>query len=162
MIKQRYGDLLNSPCTVIAHGCNCFCVMGAGIAKQIKSKFPKVYFEDLKTEKGVESKLGTFSYADYDGKRIYNLYTQFGFGPGRHVSYDAIKNALQAMKEHLKSENLYESAIIGFPKIGCGLGGGSWIEVKEVFNEVFDDKEVYVYDFEEPKVDVKTSFFDER
>lgn len=35
----------NKP-TVILHGCNCFCTMGAGIAKYLKQNYPLVYTVD--------------------------------------------------------------------------------------------------------------------
>ena len=40
--KARAGEF-----DVIVHGCNCFCTMGAGIAKTIKQVFPAAYLADL-------------------------------------------------------------------------------------------------------------------
>ena len=48
---------------VIVHGCNCFCTMGSGIAKAVKSCFPIAFQVDLKTQKGEKAKLGTYSSA---------------------------------------------------------------------------------------------------
>ena len=52
-MKVVYGDLIDMALEghfdVIVHGCNCFCAMGAGIAKQIKETFRSAYNEDLKT-----------------------------------------------------------------------------------------------------------------
>ncbi|RYF46165.1 MAG: phosphatase, partial [Cytophagaceae bacterium] len=36
--KAKVGEF-----DVIVHGCNCFCQMGAGIAKTIKQVFPAAY-----------------------------------------------------------------------------------------------------------------------
>ena len=41
MIKFFNGDLLKSGCDIICHQVNEYGVMGAGIAKQIKEKYPK-------------------------------------------------------------------------------------------------------------------------
>jgi O-acetyl-ADP-ribose deacetylase (regulator of RNase III) len=61
------GDLIelaiDGEFDLIIHGCNCFCTMGAGIAKTIKQKFPEAYKADLETEKGDKSKLGEISWA---------------------------------------------------------------------------------------------------
>ena len=55
---------------IVAHGCNCFCTMGAGIAKSIKQSFPEAYAADSCTKKGDKRKLGTCTYADISK---YNL-----------------------------------------------------------------------------------------
>jgi len=66
-MKTIKGDLidlaLKGEFDLIVHGCNCFCTMGAGIAKTIKQKFPADYQADLETQKGDESKLGKISWA---------------------------------------------------------------------------------------------------
>lgn len=40
---------------VVVHGCNCFCTMGKGIAKEVKTRYPWVYGADLKTHRGRET-----------------------------------------------------------------------------------------------------------
>ena len=61
------GDLLHlalaKKLDVIIHGCNCFCTMGAGIARSIKECFPEAYEADCKTKRGKLSKLGSLSFA---------------------------------------------------------------------------------------------------
>ena len=49
MIKIVDGDLLQANIPLIAHQTNCLGVMGAGIAKAIKNKWPDVYtqYKDL-------------------------------------------------------------------------------------------------------------------
>ena len=66
-MKTIKGDLiklaLDGRFDVIIHGCNCYCTMGAGIAKAIKNIFPEAYDADCKTEKGSKPKLGSYSSA---------------------------------------------------------------------------------------------------
>ena len=66
-MKVVEGDLLKLAIEgvfdVIVHGCNCQCVMGAGIAKAIKKVFPDAYAADRETAKGEREKLGTISSA---------------------------------------------------------------------------------------------------
>jgi type IV secretory pathway TrbL component len=59
--KARAGEF-----DVIVHGCNCFCTMGAGIAKTIKQVFPAAYQADLATTAGDQAKLGTYSAAQVE------------------------------------------------------------------------------------------------
>ena len=53
-MKKIKGDLIalaiQGEFDLIIHGCNCFCTMGAGISKTIKSKFPNAYLADKETK----------------------------------------------------------------------------------------------------------------
>lgn len=82
MVNEVHGDLIKlakqGEFDVIAHGCNCFCTMGAGIAPQMAEafgcdKFPKemIYetdeidgleFQSETKNKGDINKLGTIDY----------------------------------------------------------------------------------------------------
>lgn len=73
-MKVVHGDLLKMAAEgdfdVIVHGCNCFCQMGAGIARPIRQKFPQAYIEDRKTVRGDVSKLGTYTFATVETSMI--------------------------------------------------------------------------------------------
>ncbi|HUV50462.1 MAG TPA: hypothetical protein VMW78_05525 [Anaerolineae bacterium] len=60
------GDLLklaiDKEFDIIIHGCNCYCTMGAGIAKAIRDTFPEAWDADSKTGKGSLNKLETMRY----------------------------------------------------------------------------------------------------
>lgn len=131
---------------IIAHGCNCFHTMGAGIAATIRTKFPSAYEADLKTPYGDRNKLGTFSYAEIPDNNLIvaNLYTQFRWGKTtRHETkndrYTAISNALTNLK------NFANGKPTGIPKIGAGLAGGDWNIIEQIIEEKFP--EVTVVEF---------------
>jgi O-acetyl-ADP-ribose deacetylase (regulator of RNase III) len=69
-MKKVHGDLLSlaegGKFDVIIHGCNCFHIMGGGIAKSVKDKFPAAYQADLQTQRGSPEKLGTYTFAIID------------------------------------------------------------------------------------------------
>ena len=124
---------------VIIHGCNCFCTMGAGIAKTIKQNFPAAYQADLETENGDESKLGTISWATTEiecGKLIVvNGYTQFNWkGSGRKADYNVIQNVFEKVKDN------FSGLRIGYPAIGAGLARGDWKIIYEIIEEALKDE----------------------
>jgi O-acetyl-ADP-ribose deacetylase (regulator of RNase III) len=132
------GDLitlaLDGQFDVIVHGCNCFCTMGAGIARAILDEFPEAYAADLVTVKGDRNKLGDFSYATV--KRgdhtitIVNGYTQFQFhGESVLVDYDAVQKLFKKVKKQFSGKR------IGYPKIGAGLAGGDWEKISRIIEE---------------------------
>jgi O-acetyl-ADP-ribose deacetylase (regulator of RNase III) len=120
---------------LIVHGCNCFHVMGAGIAVEIKRAFPEAYRADLQTIRGSKAKLGTISVAEVtQGVSrpliVVNGYTQFYYGD-RHLEcdYDAIRSVFNIVKQR------FSGMKIGYPLIGCGLGRGEWPIVRDIINE---------------------------
>lgn len=132
------GDLvklaIDKEFDVIIHGCNCFCAMGAGIAKAIRDTFPEAYDADLKTEKGSPDKLGTISYATVSRGdheiTIVNGYTQYHWkGPGILADYNAIRSVMR----HVKTK--FSGKRIGYPKIGAGLAKGDWNKISKIIDE---------------------------
>ena len=136
-MKSRKGDLIalaqKSEFDVIIHGCNCFCTMGAGIAKQIRQVFPDAYAADLATESGDRSKLGGYSKAkiktDSGDLYVINAYTQFHYaGSGILADYDAIQSVFTALKKEFCDKRF------GYPKIGAGLAGGDWQVISQIID----------------------------
>lgn len=149
MIEYVRGDLLSSDCHVIAHQCNCHQTMGAGIARQIANRMPSAWIADKEDPRTPQERLGGFTVAAVTdhisgSKLVYNLYGQLL--PGADTRYTALREALQSMKQDLKSRNLYDRTI-GFPKLGAGIGGGNWDEISSIIEEVFNDRDVKVYVF---------------
>jgi O-acetyl-ADP-ribose deacetylase (regulator of RNase III) len=137
MIREAHGDLIQMALAgdfdVIVHGCNCFCTMGAGIAKQIKATLPAAYKADCQTPKGERSKLGTYSSAKVDGITIVNAYTQYDWrGSGPKADYDAIRSCLT------KVATDFPNAKIGLPQIGAGLAGGDWKTILDIIRVALD------------------------
>jgi O-acetyl-ADP-ribose deacetylase (regulator of RNase III) len=137
-VNRIKGDLielaLKGEFNVIIHGCNCFCTMGAGIAKNIKANFPAAYEADLKTEKGDKSKLDSISFAKVQTHHgdliIVNGYTQYNWkGSGRKVNYDAIRSVFKLIKVQ------FSGLRIGYPAIGAGLAGGDWSIISKIIEE---------------------------
>lgn len=119
------GDLIDlakrGEFDVVVHGCNCFCTMGAGIAKSIKTAFPEAYQADLATDKSDEAKLGNYSFAKHGKLVIVNAYTQYHWrGEGTKADYDAIATVFVKIAQDFPRQH------IAYPKIGAGLAGGDW------------------------------------
>jgi O-acetyl-ADP-ribose deacetylase (regulator of RNase III) len=127
-----HGDLLKHFETgkfdVMVHGCNCFHTMGAGIARQIKTNYPDAFKADLATVKGDKSKLGTYSACKIDlaNRFILNAYTQYLYGRGLQVDYDAVKRVFEAIDRD------FQDKVIGIPQIGAGLAGGDWAKIRDI------------------------------
>lgn len=134
------GDLiqmaLNKEFEVIAHGCNCFCAMGAGIAPKMAKFFNADKFKlEQDIYRGDIKKLGCIDYQKIDKEKliVINAYTQYQPGiPGRDkipLDYAALSLCL------LKIGTIFQNKKIGLPFIGAGLAGGDPIRIYDMMCE---------------------------
>lgn len=153
MITELKGDLLTAGLDVICHQVNCQGKMGSGIAKSIRERFPQVYHEysmfcAITESAKLLSEIQPVIIDEYMGKRliVVNMFSQYDFGYDgrRYTSYDAFWTCLNRIKK-----NIPIGSTIGFPKyIGCCRGGANWEVIRKMIEEVFDDREVYIYELE--------------
>jgi O-acetyl-ADP-ribose deacetylase (regulator of RNase III) len=105
---------------VIVHGRNCWCNMGAGIAKNIKRKFPEAFLAEKNPRVSNKKKLGAISTNDSGEVIVVNAGTQFNYSRNNgknKFSYRALKKCMQQIKKRFSGKS------IGMPRIGTGLGG---------------------------------------
>ena len=136
----------------IVHGCNCFNVMGAGIAKTLNGVFQGLPMKaDNTTIPGDINKLGTISVARHKWSRemrsnldslyIINAYTQYGTAryPGECVvDYDAVRSCFALIYQLAKRHNGGYGFRIAYPQIGAGLAGGDWELIAAIIDEQLD------------------------
>lgn len=145
---------------VIAHGCNCHSIMGAGIAPQMAKAFGA---DDFPMERwgSTIQKLGNIDYQtvvlgenaiwtleDYKNNRnepeltVVNAYTQYNYGRNhadgtfRPLDYEALTLCMRKMNKVFKGKH------IGLPQIGAGLAGGDWEVIKKTIQTELSDCEV--------------------
>ena len=141
------GNLLEAKESIIIHQTNCMGVMGSGLAKQIKDKYPEVfqgYYHYCKTNP-VDKLLGSALLCEAnDGKIIANVFGQVNYGTDkRYTDYDALKHALEEVHQYAATNAL----TIAVPyNLGCGKAGGEWEIVSKMLDEIFDDCTIYKYE----------------
>lgn len=127
-INYVKGNLLDTDCKFILHGCNARGVMGAGVAKAIRKKWPKAYTDYRKIHEKKGLVIGhAYPSEQPDGKVIFNAITQESYGTDRvQVNYDAISKVIGYIDNHF----LLDHQKVAMPMIGAGLGGGKWESIK--------------------------------
>ena len=183
-VKTIKGNLLDFPqhdpsdpdihigINVIAHSCNTLMIMGGGIARQIKSRYPQAYQADINYINNKHDDngqyihpLGNFSKAEVNSKEskvylpdgkglIYNMYTQASVGDdSRKVDYEKFWQALNNVEKDLYKMNVekheYDGSsppTLGLPHgISCGLAGGNWEIIKAMIKDIFLDSPIQCY-----------------
>jgi O-acetyl-ADP-ribose deacetylase (regulator of RNase III) len=131
----EHGNIFNlQEVSNYAHGCNCAGAMGKGIALQFKERFPKMYIEYKKLCKDGQFSLGDVFTYNYGNGVVFNLGTQTTWKTKADIN--AIENALNKMLSYASQNNILK---IAMPKIGAGLGGLNWNDVKHRIDEAAND-----------------------
>jgi len=144
----------------VLHGCNCFCTMGAGVAKALSSQWPGILEADRATPYGDKGKLGGFSVAHISGMNgdfyVYNLYTQYKYGTAnlKNFKIEYLKKALLAFDKDAKDLN----GKVLMPPIGCGHGGGDWREVYSVIKETIGHRDVSIVSLQGGYKDIEDNY----
>lgn len=126
------GDIFRIPeVKNYAHGCNCAGAMGKGIAVQFRKMYPEMYLQYKKLcLEGVFLPGDVFVYK-YNEGFVFNLGTQLTWRT--KATLENIRESLTKMMA-IAEEKGIES--IAMPRIGAGLGGLPWQDVKAVIEDV--------------------------
>ncbi|MFP3389481.1 macro domain-containing protein [Brevibacillus sp. SIMBA_040] len=142
------GDLLKASEDIIGHQVNCKGVMGSGVAKLIKEKYPEAfefYKDKCNTTADKQELLGMCQLVECtNGKTVANLFGQLKYGRGKeqYTDYSALESALLELKN--RAMNINSSIALPF-NIGCGLANGSWDVVSKMIEEIYSDYDVTLY-----------------
>jgi O-acetyl-ADP-ribose deacetylase (regulator of RNase III) len=152
-IEYVKGDLFQTPIKTIVHGCNARGVMGSGVARIIREKYPKAYERyRAEYEKRGSLALGSIIVVPCGNpvedptneKVIVNAITQnfYGRDQRRYVSYDAVAESMQGVNSLFNNYGISEVAM---PAIGAGLGGGDWNVIAAIIEAELKNVKPYVY-----------------
>lgn len=134
-IKFIEKDITTSAATLIIHQVNCQHTMGSGVAKAIKTKWPKVYYDYMSIH---EQMLGDIQIVKVaEDKYVVNMFAQnnFGYDGQRYTSYDALDICLRQIAEFCKNE-MIDTVAISF-NMSCDRGGACWDIVLAMINNAF-------------------------
>lgn len=130
--REIKGDLFNdTEAKIWIQGVNLKSTMGAGIAKEFKRRYPKMF--EIYKQRCDNGQLALGDHVIYKhppiedskGVIIYNIATQPK--PGPCASLEAIEKGLEkifSVGDQL--EKKYWPVKVAMPRIGCGLGGLDW------------------------------------
>ncbi len=145
------GDLLNLKEGIIIHQVNCCNAMGAGLALQLKKKYPRVAKQyhricdeyarryQITDKKPIPQLLGKYQTVMPDRQKyprlaIVNLFSQLSYGrqPGR--VYTDVPSLIRGIRTIC---NKYPKIPVYIPeKIGCGLAGADWKQVSRQLDDL--------------------------
>lgn len=139
-MKIISGNILDISYGIIVHQVNCRRVMGAGLALQIRRRYPRHYAEYLQTEPRLGGALAT---QVAPGLYVAGVYGQDGYGRGRRqTDYAMLRDGLLEVAALARGTRLP----VYLPYlIGCGLAGGDWEVVSNIIEATLPEAVVVRY-----------------
>lgn len=144
MLTYKVGDLCEAHEPVIIQGCNAQGVMGSGVAKALRNKFPQVYTEYMTEHRREKLRLGyVVATKIHPSKWICSIISQRTYGTDgkKYAQYSALVKGFTEVRR-LCYESCFHT--IATPMIGCGLGGLQWEFVSELLEENFVEYDIGV------------------
>ena len=142
MIEYTHGNIFDADVEALVNPVNCVGVMGAGLAKQFKSRYPgnyKRYKEACRAGRVIPQEMFISPINMANPKYIINFPTK------RHWKDKSqrldIKHGLAAMRRNVDELGIKSLAMSA---LGCGLSGLSWEIVKDLIEKVLWDWDVKV------------------
>ena len=150
-MREVEGDITFSSADCIVSAANCVGVMGRGVAKAIKSKFPwsfphyKSVCDRKELQPGAILALRLDVYPEEGMPTIIHLATKNHWRNPSKIEW--VISGCNELRHFLEMKRIKSVAI---PRLGCGLGGLSWDIVKPEMEEVFSgiDCEIMIYEKE--------------
>jgi O-acetyl-ADP-ribose deacetylase (regulator of RNase III) len=138
--EHKIGDIFTTTLPAIGHGVNLHAVMGSGIAKLIKQRFPAVFAPYAEACKNGELTVGSTQVVQVVTEPepffIMNLASQDA--PGRNARYEWLEGSLEmaVMAAH-------DMGLRGFalPRIGAGIGGLEWDKARDIIERIAEKEQ---------------------
>ena len=141
----KTGNLLDAQTTVIGHQVNCQGVMGSGVAKQIRDKWPLIFSNyQVKCQSPISPLGDVLIVKVSDNQYIANIFGQYNYGTNgeRYTSYDALDIAFSRLK-YTMVENNFKSLAIPY-KMSSDRGGADWDVALALLNSAFKDTDITI------------------
>lgn len=118
----KIGDIFDSFSKTLVNTVNCVGVMGKGIARDFKERYPSMFKEYVQLCNAGEVRPGQpYYYGDLCGASIINFPTKDHWRSPSKLSY--IVSGLDWFRANYKELGITS---IAFPPLGCGNGGLTW------------------------------------
>lgn len=141
-VDVRYGNLFESEMQTLTNAINVVGVMGAGIAKEFKKRYPEM-FKDYQgkcdANQVVVGKPYVWRPSNSDRKWVLNFPTKKHWRGGSKIEW--IEEGLDYLIANYKDWGITSLAL---PALGCSLGGLDWEKVKPLMIDRLGKLEVPV------------------
>ncbi len=149
MLVEKTGNVFDTKAKLIAHGVSSAASFNYGFGRQIVQAWPSVKNHFLMRDNWVPGDLQVVVFVGSQDIRVANVavhtYNSSIAYSTRELDLASLEAALEKLFKYCVKNKI---STIAMPRIGCGLAGGKWSEVKAVLQKLLTnyDLTVEVYD----------------
>lgn len=144
MINFKHGDIFKAEAQTLVATVNCVGIMGKGLAKEFKLRFPEMFKEYVKAcNRGELRKGNLFLYKNLHTNILCFPTKDNWKGPSK---YEFIEEGLKTLRKNYKKWGITSS--IAIPPLGCGLGGLDWQKVKSLIIKYLEELPINIEVYE--------------
>ena len=135
-ISYHTGDIFSSDAGILVCPVNCVGVMGGGLAKTFAEKVPYLEEDYKRMCKEERLRIGTIIiWQGWWEKAVLLFPTKRHYQEMSKLWY--ISDGLMTMMEdwYAATALMRDNKSVAFPRLGCGLGGLNWTNVRPVMEE---------------------------
>lgn len=140
MITYVRASLFSSPAQTLVNTVNTVGVMGKGIAKEFKARYPKMFSAYKAACSTGELNVGRLQLWRDENHWVLNFPTKTTWRLPSELSY--IEQGLETFVSSYKEMGI---SSISFPPLGCGNGSLQWSEVRPVMENYLRNLEIPIY-----------------
>ena len=148
-IRTASGSIFDSDCQMLVNTVNCVGVMGAGLAKQFKERYP-AYFDSY-VEECRKGRIQTGQVSLYHSLVKHYPPVIVSFPTKQHwkessklIYIDKGLAHLRSTLDAIQKNDEFQDISIAIPPLGCGLGGLFWPDVLDLIHDHFEGTEFRV------------------
>jgi O-acetyl-ADP-ribose deacetylase (regulator of RNase III) len=140
MITYLESSVFESPAQTLVNTVNTVGVMGKGIAKEFKSRYPRMYTEYRELCDRRALSVGQIHLWRSDTRWVLNFPTKTTWKLPSKIEY--IQSGLAKFVDSYKSLGI---SSVSFPPLGCGNGNLDWSDVRPLMEEYLSKVDIPIY-----------------
>jgi O-acetyl-ADP-ribose deacetylase (regulator of RNase III) len=140
MLTYLYASLFESPAQTLVNTVNTVGVMGKGIAKSFREKYPQMYREYRQLCDHGQFQIGNLHLWKGDGRWVLNFPTKTTWRLPSKLTY--IEQGLDTFLRNYKDMGV---ASASFPPLGCGNGNLNWTDVRPLMEKYLSKVNIPIY-----------------
>ncbi|WP_375451534.1 macro domain-containing protein [uncultured Devosia sp.] len=140
MITYLETSVFDSPAQTLVNTVNTVGVMGKGIAKEFKSRYPTMFHEYKRLCDSHELSVGKLHLWRNDKRWVLNFPTKTNWKQPSKLEYISA-----GLEKFVSSYSRLGITSVSFPPLGCGNGNLKWLEVRPVMENYLKRVNIPVY-----------------
>jgi O-acetyl-ADP-ribose deacetylase (regulator of RNase III) len=145
MLIYTKGDMFESEADILVCPVNCVGTMGKGLALQFKERFPELDAKYQAVLRSGDLYINHPCVVRANGQRVCLFPTKWHWREPSRIEW-VVRGMNQFWWGYVSDADM--DLTVAMPKLGCGLGGLTWGDVKAVLDQydVFYGARIYIYE----------------